>query len=314
MDMDWDILLQKLTYEENVGISIAKLDIQEAVDVGRCYLVGKVLSTRSFNIEAMKHTMGAVWKVGSRMKLRTYTGTRLGDYLTTGLLSKALGLLAGRLLVGWGFYKGEKKLVNKHFPSVKNWHISYRFRRTQEEKEDLSCLSKMAPKAQYNRERGMKYNLRESSTSQKTCEKGRSDELFYTLGLLAFILEAWKACAPLSAEGCVPVPWRTVDDFKNSLTGDACEGPNNFLTFLSRNEEGLFKIVPPLFPFPPRFRPLHNERLLFLKEGPFTLFKSSNAVPNLLHPSSYGLSIESRRMFPEQTQHLLPFLLLVIYT
>ncbi|EEF27024.1 conserved hypothetical protein, partial [Ricinus communis] len=68
MDVDWDILLQKLTDEENVGISIAKSDIQEAVDVGRCYLVGKVLSTRSFNIEAMKHTMGAVWKVGSRMK------------------------------------------------------------------------------------------------------------------------------------------------------------------------------------------------------------------------------------------------------
>nr|YP_010833511.1 hypothetical protein QLP06_mgp102 [Jatropha curcas]WFG81137.1 hypothetical protein [Jatropha curcas] len=75
MDVDGDILLQKFELtddEENVGISIAKSDIQEAVDVGRCYLVGKVLSTRSKKIGQLQQAPKG--KRGYTMCNKTPTG------------------------------------------------------------------------------------------------------------------------------------------------------------------------------------------------------------------------------------------------
>ncbi|KAL3516334.1 hypothetical protein ACH5RR_023236 [Cinchona calisaya] len=52
------------------------------------------------------------------------------------------------------------------------------------------------------------------------------------------------------------------------------------------------------------YGPLYKEGLLFLKEGPFLFFKSLNAVPNLLHHSSYGygLKIENKQMLQQQTE------------
>ena len=50
---------------------------------------------------------------------------------------------------------------------------------------------------------------------------------------------------------------------------------------------------------------LHNECLLFFEQHPLPFFQTANAVPYLLHYSSYDLWIDSRRMLPYQPQHLL---------
>lgn len=89
------------------------------------------------------------------------------------------------------------------------------------------------------------------------------------------------------------------------------EGDYYMTTYKTRKHKELSVISSS--PSRSRHDSLHKEILLFSEQRPLPVFQTANLVPDPLHSSSYGLRIESRRMLPEQTQHLLPLELLVFH-
>lgn len=57
----------------------------------------------------------------------------------------------------------------------------------------------------------------------------------------------------------------------------------------------------------------HNELLLFFEQRPLPVFERAYFVLEKKHTISYENLIDSRHMFPERTQHLLPLELLVFH-
>lgn len=58
---------------------------------------------------------------------------------------------------------------------------------------------------------------------------------------------------------------------------------------------------------------LHKEPLPFLEQRPLPVFESAYFVLEKKHTISYDNWIDSRQMFPERTQRLLPLELLVFH-